>query len=549
MHRILTLTASLIFFLSSINAQQLLSHEEVASYTTSQIEDVATAFGFPAGIISIDYAMKAYKVTYNTTHPDGSTVLASGLIWVPQNYTCPLPLGSYQHGTVLLKSNVPSNLNGESNLGLLYGTGGYIMCMPDFIGLGDSPGLHPYVHAESQAQAVVDILRSARELGTILNANISDQLFLFGYSQGGHATMAAHKIIQEEHSPEFTVTASIPMSGPYDIGGVQASVVTSSVPYPTPGYLPYVLFSYQMVYGNLFDSIQEIIVEPYASQIEDFYDGTHSLGEVNLFLPNNVASWLTPSFINSFENDPNNPVRLALLDNNLYDWIPEAPIHMLYCNGDDQVFAANTDVAFAAFTAAGANDISKSDLGDYDHGTCAGFAFLGGRNLMDQYVDISNGLDFSIAITPESNPSANNASAEVIINGGVGGYTYLWNTGETSAILSGVPGGFYSVVVTDADGCSQSQVAIISTLTDVNNLSTKQIRLSPNPTSESIEFTVPEEGLIDVQIFTSTGKIVENFQTESTGIIRQDLSHLPEGIYYIKAIGQEQYLGKVMLLK
>ncbi len=46
----------------------------------------------------------------------------------------------------------------------------------------------------------------------------SNELFLTGYSQGGHATLALHKYLETD--PElrrrFTVTASLPMAGPHD---------------------------------------------------------------------------------------------------------------------------------------------------------------------------------------------------------------------------------------------------------------------------------------------------------------------------------------------
>ena len=43
----------------------------------------------------------------------------------------------------------------------------------------------------------------------------TDELFLLGYSEGGYATMALHRELQQFHSDEFTVTASAPMAGPW----------------------------------------------------------------------------------------------------------------------------------------------------------------------------------------------------------------------------------------------------------------------------------------------------------------------------------------------
>jgi hypothetical protein len=55
-----------------------------------------------------------------------------------------------------------------------------------------------------------------------------------------------------------------------------------------------------------------------------------------------------------------------------------------------------------------------------------------------------------------------NGIATVIATGGVGNYTYLWNTGDTVSEITGLSGGTYSVTVTDDFGCSTVCEAIIT---------------------------------------------------------------------------------------
>ena len=52
-----------------------------------------------------------------------------------------------------------------------------------------------------------------------------------------------------------------------------------------------------------------------------------------------------------------------------------------------------------------------------------------------------------------ANCSAADGSAEVTATGGTGGFTYLWDNGQNTAVLSNVASGVYEVTITDALGC------------------------------------------------------------------------------------------------
>ena len=59
----------------------------------------------------------------------------------------------------------------------------------------------------------------------------------------------------------------------------------------------------------------------------------------------------------------------------------------------------------------------------------------------------------TVSISASAHPTCTYSNGEIHANanGGVGPYTYLWNTGETSSQLAGIPAGAYSVTVTDAN--------------------------------------------------------------------------------------------------
>ena len=120
---------------------------------------------------------------YITTNTIGQPIVASGAFVVPSNPNCnDFPLSIYMYGTSLKKNNVPSSNNIESTIGKVFSSVGYFTCMPDYIGMGESPGLHPYIHSESEAGSAIKMIRAAREfIANDLNMVDNGELFITGY--------------------------------------------------------------------------------------------------------------------------------------------------------------------------------------------------------------------------------------------------------------------------------------------------------------------------------------------------------------------------------
>ena len=172
---------------------QLVSDTFLVSYTMQQVDSIYTANGIPTFAGEVNYPVSAYKIIYQTPNPSGDTTIASGALFIPQNVPCGAPIISYQHGTISKNANVPSKMGGEFVIGLVAAAHGYVVCMPDYLGMGDGPGFHPYTHAATEASAVLDLIRAGKTFCSNSGTPLNDQLFLMGYSQGGHATMALHK--------------------------------------------------------------------------------------------------------------------------------------------------------------------------------------------------------------------------------------------------------------------------------------------------------------------------------------------------------------------
>jgi len=358
----------LLFSPCTSNSQTLVSATEMGVLPAVLI----TFFG----ITDAEYNVRYYKVTYNTTDLNNMPTVASGLIAVPMDPDCDsIPIALYAHGSALLKTFVPSRDSIEANLGKSIASRGYVVAMPDYLGLGDSPGFHTYQHWETEATSSIDILRATKEfIQDSLPFDFSNEIFLTGYSQGGHAAMATAKYIQDNQlESEFNIAGLAPMSGAYHISKRQTDEIILDLPFNFPGYVVYLIMSYENIYSGIYTNNSDFLQAPYDTLIPPLFDGTHSMLEVHPLLPAKASMYLNPNFINSIITDSSTkstPFWQAMLDNDNYDWTPTYPVNLLYCNSDDLVNPLNTLDAFDAMTANGVTNIEKEDLGNYNHLDC-----------------------------------------------------------------------------------------------------------------------------------------------------------------------------------
>ena len=347
------------------HAQTLVSDTLIESKSQSQLSEM---------IPMIQHGADAHKIQYLTQDINGQESIASGLIVVPSSNSCSWSLTSYLHGTVTKKEDVPSRLNSEATIGY-YAAAiiGSVVALPDYLGLGDSPGFHPYIHSKTEASASLDMLRATKEFCEKHSIYLNDDLFLFGYSQGGHSTLALQKLIEEEASEEFKIKYSIPMSGPYDLSGVQTEMFTGRGDYPSPFYLPYLVLSYHSLYPELnkYD-LDSLFISPYDSLLPIYFDGYHDSDQIDLIMPNNPVEIFNPDFYNEFLSDSlDHPFRLALADNDLTNWYPESPVNFYYCNGDQHVTYLNSIIASEAMNNMQGTTIEATEINPtFDHGEC-----------------------------------------------------------------------------------------------------------------------------------------------------------------------------------
>lgn len=379
------ITLLFLFISLSLSAQNkhLVSYELLQNFSKEELKAKWKEKKISTAVAPIKSGVAAYEVIYKTRWHDGSEILASGFYFVPTEIEKALPILVMNHGTELKKEQNFS-FSGLQAGCIAVAADGYAALYPHYIGMGKGEKTHLYQIAESEAIANIDMLRAIKELNAEIQITTNEQLFLTGYSQGGHAAMATHKIIQEQYSDEFTVTASSPMSGAYDMTGVQSGVMFRKYEYQA--YLPYLILSVQEQYNFWEGDIYDIFKEPYKTIIKEKLNNKNKLREVSKLLPEIPADMILDSLVEEIKNNPDFPFMVALKENNVYDWKPESPIMLCYCNADEQVTYKNAFVARDKMKENGAKRVIMRNGGrKYDHNTCALFSLMNTKFFFDSF--------------------------------------------------------------------------------------------------------------------------------------------------------------------
>ncbi len=471
--RSIIIAVILIFSAAESKSQYLVSSEPIDVVTPG----IFILFGFPG-----EFSVSSYKVTYNTIDTQGEPTVASGLISFPLNSGCTeLPMIEYCHGTVLRQFDVPSENNLEATVTKAFASTGFIGIAPDYIGLGVNPGVHPYVHAESQATASIDLIYAAREfLDTMDDLSDNGELFITGYSQGGHAAMATLKYAQDNDLVEdLGIVAGAPGSGPYNLSESQATVILSDEPYSNPGYIVYLLIGYQLAYGNLYEDLGDIIQSPYDTLVLPYFDGaqnSYNMGVVNAMLPNQVSDLLVDSVLINLANNENHPIWEALRDNDNFDWTPEMPLRLFYCDGDEQVAYTNSIITAQTMQANGASDVEAVHaLPGASHGECILPALTGAHAYFTSLATFCNTLSASDekpvykALRLAPNPAKD--QVRISLNSPEGELTVFDLFGrqilrqritstETNLNVAFCPAGIYLVVAETPEGVEMSRLVV-----------------------------------------------------------------------------------------
>ena len=367
----------------------LVSSTLVKSHTKKTMAALWKRHHVPQLAMPIRNDVDIYEIIYKAPWIDSTTwINCSGIVYVPKMKNVKkMASFMFGHGTQISKARDITDEDAQQGICLFMAADGYLAMYPDYYGMGKGDGQHLYQHAWSEGMSFLYMLYAVEEMKKTLNVETNGQLFLTGYSQGGHASFAAQKFIEAAHDPRFKVTATSPMSGAYDMTGEQAKYMFQV--YPRPFYLPYLIISYQAAY-HIFPNpnIYSVFRPPYDTLLQGYFgpvrDKTYD--DLDKIMPKVPSEVVIPDMVEQFKTNPDFPFLARLKENNLTDWKPEAPVQLCYCKGDREVNYKNSEVVYDHMTKAGKTDIKLNNQSDHlDHNTCAAFAVLSMKAFFNRY--------------------------------------------------------------------------------------------------------------------------------------------------------------------
>lgn len=163
-------------------------------------------------------SVTAISYTYYSTDPQGDPVELSALIYVPDAAFSGAELTGIcltNHGTIAKNAQCPTK---SSQFEGVFSWKNYAIVMPDYYGFGvSSDRPQGYLDAENTAHNSIDAYLAAVQLLEDRGASIPDNLYSFGYSQGGFNSMANLKYVSKHPELEISFKKVFCGGSPFDV--------------------------------------------------------------------------------------------------------------------------------------------------------------------------------------------------------------------------------------------------------------------------------------------------------------------------------------------
>ena len=311
----------------------LLNASQLAYYNNATLKRIITV-NDSLVYQAADYTITVNRISYQTTLSDGTSITASGVVYLPSQTNPTLrryPLLSFQHPTAFSSAETPTGYNygaGRFSYPLYFATHGYIVACPDYVGYGDADKTpHNYEHGQSLAQATVDMLLATKAFLAQRGIQWNEQVFLAGYSEGGYASLSAQRLLEEKYVNSVRLAGSSCGAGPYAMSAFFKYVTQHTTVGGVANQIyAWQTLSYNRIY-NLGKPVSYFFKAPYAEQISQSLDNARNI-------PISFDKICTDQFLADVR-DPSSPFGKALADNDLTNWSTHTATRLIHSTEDE----------------------------------------------------------------------------------------------------------------------------------------------------------------------------------------------------------------------
>ena len=318
-----------------------------------------------AKVLPTEHGIALHRLTYWTSSPDNECVRASGLVALPRRRRRYRGIVSWQHGTESLRTSAPSAKHVFHGLlpAAVFAGHGYVLIAPDYLGYGVSDRAHDYYLADNMAIVVRDCIRAATTAIAQREIAVPPGLFLSGFSEGGHAAIATHRLLERAPLDGLSLRASAPVAAPGDLAEAGLTGALAGDSQFCSLYIAWLATTYARHYR---EPLVSVLAPPWADVAGSLFDGTHDADETVASLPRQPREMLQPDFLATHDRNEDHWFLDRLRENSLLDWAPRAPIRAYYGTKDTDVTPIQAELLQDNHRARG-GDCTAICVGDVDH--------------------------------------------------------------------------------------------------------------------------------------------------------------------------------------
>ena len=156
-------------------------------------------------------------------------------------------------------------------------------------------------------------------------------------------------------------------------------------------------------------------------------------------------------------------------------------------------------------------------------------------------VDINDPTSSALTVTVSStsDDGSGNGTVMAVPSGGVPPYIVTWyDEGMSESGEDFLLAGTYTVVITDALGCSIDASVTVESSVDVAGIESTPLVLYPNPTRGTVEITNLPSEWTSIRVVNVAGSEMLTMQPSATGSLQWDASDWPVGMYFVQVVGE-----------